>query len=348
MIIVQVMRHIRALIQQKNGKRKDVRVFDDPDFAAWSHKWEVSFRDPPKRLTKDQLLLVYASITCDSDAKALSDGDGYDWNATVRLTDTVYRSSSGVERDLLLSFNCTIATLNLATNVQLDVLDGSEWPMVQRCRESGQDCTRNAARWLKNELNADLVALQEGPCVSRFGEELGDEYNVFINGHVGIVVKRDLRAHILKPRYEKGYGIRGAIACYLPRFRTLFVSVWLDHKHDKKRAFEHVGRALAKDEVAQNCARVLVGTDSNDYQGRLVGEPIEMPVNEACTTVQNVTPELVTCCEDSNYQYYGDYIFDSCPENTKSVDAGPAGTEQLMSDHMAVYARVALALPGDC
>lgn len=236
-----------------------------------------------------------------------------------------------------------VVSLNLGTNVQRNLLEGSEKVMVARCNRASTDCAQNAAKWICDK-GASLAALQEGPYSDRFVETLKDRgYTLFNKGTVGVAVcvpgcaECEELYSVPSAKAAKAVhpSLRGVVAVYLPDIELVFVSLWLNHDEDKVQAIEILDKPLRKVLGSRPCSRVILGMDSNDDRGELLGKSVRLLGKKVFNAARKGS---LTCCEDSDYKYPGDYIFDSAEGTVMQL--GPSGKQQLMSDHMAVFADV--------
>jgi hypothetical protein len=87
-------------------------------------------------------------------------------------------------------------------------------------------------------------------------------------------------------------------------------------------------------ESLENPKRIIITMDSNDFNGKYRTSSILLNG----MILRHPGIPLKTCCEDSSYSYYGDYILDSTTISPtqygvpESVDKDT----QYMSDHLPV------------
>lgn len=208
-------------------------------------------------------------------------------------------------------------TFNMAFNIQLNYMGGSEAPMVRRCQTAFGDaiqCTRVAAKSFV-ACGADVICLQEAvkegvvALVRELHQLTTTRYRYKQCRNAAIVY--NAKFHATRVGKRIGYddrGVREFVAIQIGD--TVYASVWLGHLSSAqqfKRAFRTVGQALR--DVPYN--RIVVGMDSNDYRGLLARKGVTVRIGKHRMYMAAHAARLNTCCEDSNYEYPGDYIMDS-------------------------------------
>lgn len=260
-----------------------------------------------------------------------------------------------------------IITFNLAYAVQANKVQGSEQLLVQLCQDTYKggnskieglsQCTLNAAEWLARQ-NADLIGLQEIGDKSYVHKML----TVFPKGYDMIrqspqtvyfiynKVKLGPATVISPPNLTVGGQGRPMIMVWFPKVQLLAVNIHAAHGLNLQREIE---KAFNSVNIPNNIRpqRIIVTGDFND--DTKVGQ---VTLNELNLMGQNLKQHgqpPKTCCTDSGYKYYGDYILDTeykqpgfygVPNDAKSPIAyngntpylNHNSTNKLMSDHEPV------------
>ena len=149
--------------------------------------------------------------------------------------------------------------------------------------------------------------------------------------------------------------VRSASAVYFPDEKLLFISAWLGHEEGKKiEALESLGHGLNGAVKGKNVGRIILTMDSNDERGEELGKrDITLTILEKTLGLHGDLCN--SCCEDYNFQWVGDFIFDSCKSSevlTYGIPDLPSRSEldpkysaekiqwtrstQLMSDHLPI------------
>ena len=112
----------------------------------------------------------------------------------------------------------------------------------------------------------------------------------------------------------------------------LFLSIWLAHFSERVEAIEALDPQLKK--ACRVPARVMVAMDANDHQSTMKRREIRLFDHRLRLPTQDT---LRTCCEDSEYAYEGDYIYDSQHSSIwRGIPDQLEGATQLYSDHLPV------------
>lgn len=258
-----------------------------------------------------------------------------------------------------------VATFNLAFGVQKnEIYKTSEMVMVERCNAryketSGwseewnlSECTRNAADGLLNgffprEINVDVIGIQEAhtpsmPNFLRYLQSNSDENKtrfVLVGKGACSIIYNEVtmgRGRSFDVYLKHGYkGLRDGKGVYFSESGLLFLNFWFDHRINIKRILEE---GLDMDDLRyikqiRNTRRVIMTMDSNDHEGSYRDSEIHFQ-----GFVLKSSNSMKTCCEDSDYEFYGDYIFDSEPGNAifQEIPENVTGETQYMSDHLPV------------
>lgn len=226
----------------------------------------------------------------------------------------------------------TILTFNLAKYVQLNEIKGSESIMVEKCQlayprnnglsEDGQlsQCTLNAGN-LIGFLQCDLMGFQEcvEPSFSRMLQRIKLEskpysknYQVIGHDSVQIVYDQDKLGtgimlskpglHILEPT-------RSMIVVWFPHTKILAINLHAPHDFDSEKEITNTFHSV---DIPSSIVprRIIMTGDFNDSYRSPLEEITFLGMKlKQHNTLNNKPPN--TCCTDSNYQWAGDYIFDS-------------------------------------
>ena len=241
--------------------------------------------------------------------------------------------------DLLLR----VVTYNLGLNIQRNRVKCSDGIITKKCRKrypstKGVDdtgmslCTLNALRMLDVSV-VDIVGFQELDNAEAVVKRMPG-YSIISNGTCGVMYRKYLDAEFIKIK-TKTKKIRSICAAYFPSLELLFLSVWLNHDNGKLQSLESI--PLKKSLEGRKVSRIIWTMDSNDYSGNELRN-VSLRQNVVPNrTGQRLCDDLKSCCEDSDYTYVGDYIFDTHPELAVSCGMMPQDG-LLMSDHRAVQA----------
>ena len=271
------------------------------------------------------------------------------YGQTLTYTSLFYPSDKDISNDTKLN----ILTFNLGTHIQLNQVKGSEAPMVSKCHlKYGSDlhvcglsqCSFNAADFIK-EQDCDLIGLQE--CVNssmdtfleiinsgnRQYEILGEDsvrilYDVNKVGNGYILSDPD--HHILEPS-------RKMLVVWFPTCSVLMVNLHAPHDFDSKNEIERAFAQVGIDNFIDTTKikRIIVTGDFNDSYRKPL-ENLEFVNRSLKQHKTSDNRKLYTCCDDADYKWMGDYIFDS--EYSRNGYYGiPEGYDkELMSDHHPV------------
>ncbi len=248
--------------------------------------------------------------------------------------------------------NLKILTFNLAYNMQYNEVQGSEKRMVEiaqkayskhkgwsSSKKNVSQSTLNVREFLEN-LNADLIGLQE--VVSKYTSELfPSQYKFLNNSRAYILYKEEifgegyaLSEDQLFISEEKG---RSLLVVYFPKVGLLVINLHAPHNVDLKTEITNTfSKVIIPDYVKLN--RIILMGDFNDAYFsplksiKLLNFKLYQP---------GLSPH--TCCTDTDYQFTGDYIFDS--QHSIKGEYGIPDVEKyryqntehiLMSDHYPV------------
>ena len=243
-----------------------------------------------------------------------------------------------------------ICTFNLAYAVQQNIVSGSEANQVKKCqilypKRNGwvispytnilSQCTLNAITFLEKQ-NCDLIGLQE--VVS----EYLDEYLYLLNefstkkyasisaGNLALIYDSDKlgQGQLLSSPYLYilQFG-RGMMIVYFSLHKLLVVNLHAPHRVELQSAIESTFNSVP---INVPVNRIIVMGDFNDPQENLS----ELNLREFKLKQYDKPP--ISCCDDVNYIYPGDYIFDSNFEQKGFYGIPTSAHSQLMSDHYPV------------
>lgn len=247
-----------------------------------------------------------------------------------------------------------ILTFNLATNVQLNEINGSEAITVEKCQsvyptQKGwsvypnlSQCTLNASNFIILQ-QCDLLGFQEcvEPSFSTFlrwiCQGTGRNYQMIGSGSVQFIYDQNkLGQGILlsKPNLCIIEETRLMIVVWFPQTKLLAVNLHAPHDFDLQK---HITETFNSIDIPSTVKpdRIIMTGDFNDSYRSPLKEITFLNMKLRQHHIINET-SLQTCCADSNYRWIGDYIFDT--EYTRdgyygiSVDAD----KSLMSDHHPV------------
>ena len=243
-----------------------------------------------------------------------------------------------------------IITFNLGGRVQTNQVQGSEAPLVKLCQKKYSvtkgwayprnpkgftlsQCTLNATIWM-NKQGADLIGLQE---VSSQYLPLMMEY--FPRSHQSIgyatvyfIYNQDKlgRGQMLAPTdlaiTQPG---RYLLTVWFPKVKLLAINLHAPHKVDLKKEIQKTFKWVKTKSIVPR--RIIVTGDFNDAY-----YPLLQNLTLLGKVVKQHSSPTKSCCTDSNYQYYGDYIFDSDYSSPGFYGISSDARQKLMSDHYPV------------
>jgi hypothetical protein len=279
----------------------------------------------------------------------------------------------------------TILTFNLAKYVQLNEIKGSESIMVEKCQlayprnnglsEDGQlsQCTLNASK-LIGFLRCDLMGFQE--CVEpsfsrmlqRIKQESGRNYTSIgtagkarkpgsiSSDHPGcdsvqIIYDQDKLGNgimLSKPGLHILEPTRLMMVVWFPHTKILAINLHAPHDFDSEKEITNTFNSVDIPSSIMPRRIIMTGDFNDSYRS-----PLEEITFLGMKLKQHNTPNNKppnTCCTDSNYQWAGDYIFDSdyhkngyygIPRRSKNDTSSSLKSifqypEILMSDHHPV------------
>nr|QBK91023.1 MAG: endonuclease/exonuclease/phosphatase family protein [Pithovirus LCPAC201] len=248
------------------------------------------------------------------------------------------------------SLKLRLITFNLGGRVQTNQIKGSEAPLVRLCQEkystfkgwsyprnsSGftlSQCTLNASMWM-NKQGADLIGLQEvsSQYLPLMMEYFPRSHQVVGYATVHFIYNRDKlgQARMLNPTdlaiVQSG---RYMLAVWFPKVKLLAVNLHAAHQINLKKEIEKTFRLVKTKFTSPN--RIIVTGDFNDAYH----SPLQDLVLMGKVLRQHSSPTK-SCCTDSNYQYYGDYIFDSDYSSPGFYGISIDARQKLMSDHYPI------------
>lgn len=216
----------------------------------------------------------------------------------------------------------TVCSLNISYSTVSNVVRGSEKEFVKLCQktypkyggwadssETISQCTMNSINLLKSY---DLLGIQEfnHNYINEFNK-LMPEYNFIHGQEITVGYNRKIMGNGKKIQGIKYIGIKGKVrgiqAIYFDKHRLLFINLHAPHNIN---ILDELTRQLDKirGKLTIQPKRVIIAGDFNDYNGTLLNVDIEFM---GLTLKIPDHKAIKTCCYDSNYNFYGDYIFDS-------------------------------------
>jgi hypothetical protein len=248
-----------------------------------------------------------------------------------------------------------VCTFNLAYSVMANTLSGSERPQVQNCKKKYpkfegwsnekkevSQCSANAAKLLSSY---DIFGLQE--VHPSYAGAFFREINKHAKNRKFIPYVNNLKKGLMIIADEKVFGkgeelspsgytvgpkniARGLQVVWFNKHKLLFVNLHAPHNINLKYYIE---LALNSLKLSVNPERVIMTGDFNDYRGKLIKESIDV----FNLKIRNPGQPPRSCCTDSNYKYFGDYILDSLQHEKDTFYYGlPLSYERNnppMSDH---------------
>lgn len=305
--------------------------------------------------------------------KSVDLGDNYSYipyvdlptDKDVALLNEIISSSEGDRSIRLYLFEKSnpvqlkIVTFNIATNVQNNIVTGSEAIAVTNCQRTHpqnngwsvspnamlnsnynqrnlSQCTLNAVTWIASR-NPDLVGIQEsvptylGNICSQISEKSGKEYQSIGSGSVQFIYNRlHLGEGVLlsEPNLHIIEENRLMIVVWFPKIKLLAINLHAPHNVDLGESitntFETVSISIKPDRI------IMTGDFNDGYRSPLT------ELNLIGKVLRQHGEPSKTCCLDTNFRFQGDYIFDS--DYTKDGFYGvPNSVYALpMSDHLPV------------
>jgi endonuclease/exonuclease/phosphatase family metal-dependent hydrolase len=227
----------------------------------------------------------------------------------------------GGHRIIIASTLLKVMTFNLGYNVQRNLVQGTEAPQVELCQQNDSDgwlipgllssCTANALNFISDQ-NPDIVLLQEvdETKFDFFLQQLRDAtaYNnrhYVFEQHKNVVIVYDARtlgyATVVKRTNYRNHRFRPILVL---RFGDLIVvNVHAPHHIDIRRETERALRG-----TASGARRVILGGDFNDSGNRF--KRIRLGQKKQLLLKRPLVVEP-SCCTDSDFSYFGDYILDT-------------------------------------
>ncbi len=243
-----------------------------------------------------------------------------------------------------------LITFNLGGRVQTNQVKGSEAPLVKLCQKKYSatkgwaypmnpkgftlsQCTLNATIWM-NKQGADLIGLQEvsSQYLPLMMEHFPRSYQSIGYATVSFIYNQEKlgRGQMLAPTdlsiTQPG---RYMLAVWFPKVKLLAINLHAPHQVDLKKEIQKTFKYVKTKSIIPS--RIIVTGDFNDayhpplQNMTLMGKPVK----------QHSSPTK-SCCTDSNYQYYGDYIFDSDYSSPGFYGISSDARQKLMSDHYPV------------
>lgn len=266
-----------------------------------------------------------------------------------------------------------VASYNVAGNVQSLIEDSnnSENVTVQRMKKENAPANGEYAALFMKKLGVDLLGVQEMlyDNTEKFRQFLGeDDYGGYCqewktkkNGSACFWYKPKFSEatpiNILEENVDphmKPKQVRSASAVYFPGHKILFLNAWLDHNKErkKKEALQSLGAALENPPKENEIDRIILAMDANDDDGTEL-EKEEIKILGKTLSLRGQLCH--SCCEDENFIWRSDFIFDSCspsqvlsygipdlPSRSELDKNFPLETTkwtpktQLMSDHLPI------------
>ena len=256
---------------------------------------------------------------------------------------------------------CNIICFNLGYNVILNQVYGSEKSLVSKCQKEynvkGREgwnkknilsqCSANAMKFLEDN-NADLFGLQEVPpnkwvnLQNYFDNIINKKFEYFIG--YGIIIGSNLEKlgngiQITPTNFYIGTSDkRGMMAVFYPNRGWIVINAHLPHNIDIVKLMNERIKNYIEPYLIQigygskDVKRVIIMGDFNDFQGNMnnkyitaFGKKVQLP---------NFDIPL-TCCDDTNYKFPGDYILDTDLNTDIYFGIPPSYVryKPLMSDH---------------
>ena len=225
-----------------------------------------------------------------------------------------------------------ILTFNLAKYVQLNEIKGSESITVEKCQltyphnkglsEDGQlsQCTLNASDLIKS-LQCDLMGFQEcvEPSFSRMVQRIKQESKPYSRNYqtigydsVQIVYDEDKLGNgimLNKSGLHIIESTRLMIVVWFPQTKILAINLHAPHDFDSEKEITNTFNSINISEDVKPERIVMMGDFNDSYRQPLTEITfLDMKLKQHLTSTGK---PLQTCCTDSNYQWIGDYIFDS-------------------------------------
>jgi len=246
-----------------------------------------------------------------------------------------------------------VITFNLGYNIQKNKIQGSEAPQVAICQIAYPQnqgwsapnnspggtilstCTSNAVNWLAQQF-PDLIGLQEvaekylPEMVSTLNKKTSQNYLAILAGTAAIVYNPAILGDgylITSPDLVILEQNRSLMVVWFPFSEILVINLHAPHRIDLR---SNLTKILETIKLNVSPRRILMTGDFNDTSENpltsisLFGFELKQP-----------GPSPISCCTDRNYQYPGDYIFDS-KIGMKYYGTPKDAPKQLMSDHYPV------------
>ena len=252
-----------------------------------------------------------------------------------------------------------ICTFNLGYNVMCNDVknNATEKRLVQKCQDkyktydvtsigSVSICSQNAAQFLSQY---SLFGLQEisNKHSEAFFKKIksnanNQQYNftktsngdwTVVTGFDEMITGPGIQITSPNDHLIVGTDSRGIQATYFGKIKLIFINLHAPHKI----SFNDIQSKIIEIEfnnqhLKYNVERIVIVGDFNDFNGKFADRSFKMFDKEISLPKNVSLPK--SCCEDSQYQYVGDYIFDS--EKIHSYFGFPLKYKRqdpLMSDH---------------
>lgn len=340
-------------VNTKNSRALDIWDDKNPKLILYKYngvsknqKWNVSFnknRINLQSVANNYFIKLYRDRDRDSDNVATL-GLAPNQKSTLTMVSVTNNKSNML----------AITSFNLAFGVQLNKLyKSSESIMVEKCQQKYgvktkanlPICTFNAAHnimhsFFPKDTIPDIIGIQEAEktTISHFVNYMQSQVSntkanyVLIGKAKCCIIYNQLTMGISrKVKFNSIPGIRCIQGVFFPKTELCFITLWLDHNLNVKKTIEGL-RIMNKNNIKPK--RIILTMDSND-DGTLLGQTLKI----AGLILKHGGKPLKSCCEDSNYIYYGDYIFDSEQQKKESYYGIPKSVNsktQYMSDHLPI------------
>jgi hypothetical protein len=249
-------------------------------------------------------------------------------------------------------------SVNIGINLQQNRVNASDGVMTKRClqsypvsdteNEGVSSCTLGLARLLGKQRKIDIIGVQEsGRAMSTILLEMGPEYRMTMGVGASAVIWKEQTMGVgteiqsFPPASSIHPNLR-SVSAVLFSNGLLFVSIWLGHGHKRIATIQAIEPYLTQ--YHANIKRIVIATDSNDDRATLKDKEIKL-----CGHILRIPDQKerhLTCCEDTQYRYEGDYLFDSDVQKTLYYGILPElvgnATTQLYSDHLPMLLKTTI------
>lgn len=224
---------------------------------------------------------------------------------------------------------CTIISYNLGYNIVLNQIRGSEYKMVERCQQEYNggwkiqkklsQCSANAFDFLANS-KADIIGLQEinmelWPYLKQYYNNLtNNKFEYFIGINTILGSNMDIMGKGIQVISEHFYigekDKRGMIAIFYPKYGYLIINIHMPHNMEIIDSInERINKYIESKIDGQLVKRIIIMGDFNDGKQEINSNTFISGFNKKIRLPKFPLP--LTCCNDVNYIFSGDYILDS-------------------------------------